>query len=266
MGRCSLRSGLWKIKDSVEESLERTSFFKNYYSCICSANLEYISVWLIYKISLSQQGVAEYLTRLGELYSVGKLRKMSQMEAEESLKEYLFQDYLLWQAFWFSVPSVEGQPRSAVNRSHAWGDLVRGFCPLHRMCSHTCSACPHRVSIDKNLETFCGGKSQVGEERLQDNVKQLDLCYAVGKKKKPHRLLEAAFSKNALASQLAHTVTKSRLKTWQCCLHLCLMIRKDKCQEAWAIARSYHLAYCRSNIGRYKNLDHYVTSPRHIQV
>lgn len=106
--RCSLRSGLWKIKDSAEESLERTSFYYYYYSCICSANLEYISVWLIYNISLSQQGVAEYLTRLGELYSVGKLGKMSQMEAEESLEEYLFQDYLLWQAFWFSVPSVEG--------------------------------------------------------------------------------------------------------------------------------------------------------------
>lgn len=44
-----------------------------YYSFIYSANLKYISLWLTYMISLSQQGVAEFLTRRRELYFAGKL-------------------------------------------------------------------------------------------------------------------------------------------------------------------------------------------------
>lgn len=38
-------------------------------------------------------------------------------------------------------------------------------------------------------------------------------------REKLHRLLEAAVSKSALASQLAYTIAKSRLKACHLCLH-----------------------------------------------
>jgi hypothetical protein len=70
--RANTRSELWERKESEVESLQELHFLLFFYF-ICSSNPEYISVWFTYKIYLSLQRVTEYLTRLRELYPVGKL-------------------------------------------------------------------------------------------------------------------------------------------------------------------------------------------------
>lgn len=57
---------IWALeKKGLSRRKSRKNLFFYYYIFICSANLKYISVWLTCKISLSQQGVIEFLTRLG---------------------------------------------------------------------------------------------------------------------------------------------------------------------------------------------------------
>lgn len=67
-----MHTQIWALeKKGLSRRKSRKNFFVYYYTFICSAI--YISVWLTHKVSLSQQKVAEFLTRRGELYSSGKL-------------------------------------------------------------------------------------------------------------------------------------------------------------------------------------------------